>query len=55
MFRNLDTGMTRDKYFAMKEQLGQEPIDSEIPPDLNDLPDIVINAISTFNLSLIHI
>jgi hypothetical protein len=49
MFRNLDTGMTRDKYFAMKEQLGQEPIDSEIPPDLNDLPDIVINAISTFN------
>ena len=50
MFRNLDTGMTRDKYFTMKEQMEQEPIESEIPPDLNDFPEIVIDAISAFNL-----
>lgn len=41
--------MTRDRYFTMVEQMGTEPVDSEIPPDLDDLPDIVINAISTFN------
>lgn len=50
MFLNFDTGMTRDKYFAMKEQLGQEPVESEIPPDLEDFPEIVNYAISTFNL-----
>ena len=50
MFRNLDTGMTRDKYFTMKEQMEQEPVESEIPPDLNDFPEIVTDAISAFNL-----
>jgi hypothetical protein len=49
MFRNLDTGMTRDKYFTMMEQLEQEPKDSEIPPDWEDLPDIMVYAMNTFN------
>ena len=39
--QNLDTGMTRDKYLDMKEQLGQEPVESEIPPDQEDMPDII--------------
>ena len=31
------------------EQLNQEPVDEEIPPDFEDLPDIVVLAINTFN------
>lgn len=41
--------MTRDRYLDMMEQLGKEPVESEIPPDFEDLPDIVLNAVSTFN------
>ena len=51
--------MTRDKYLDMMEQLGKEPVESEIPPDFDDLPEIAVQAISAFNmlgdLSLIHI
>lgn len=32
------------------EQLGQEPKEHEIPPDGEDLPEIVVDAINTFNL-----
>ena len=41
--------MTRDKYLEMMEQLGKEPIEEEMPPDFEDLPDIVNQAVSTFN------
>ena len=41
--------MTRDKYLEMMEQLGKEPVEEEIPPDFEDLPDIVNQAVSTFN------
>ena len=41
--------MTRIKYFEMMEQLEQEPIESEIPPDWEDLPEIVLDAVNTFN------
>ena len=34
----------------MMEQLGKEPIESEIPPDFEDLPEIVVQALSTFNM-----
>jgi|TARA_B110000259_G_scaffold3318_2_gene3928 hypothetical protein len=33
----------------MCEQLGKEPVDSEIPPDLEDFPDIVALALNTFS------
>ena len=49
MLRNLDTGMTRNKYLDMCEQLGKEPSDKEIPPDWEDFPEIVQEAINTFN------
>jgi hypothetical protein len=49
MYRNLDTGMTRNKYLDMCEQLEQEPIEEEIPPDWHDFPEIVRDAINTFN------
>lgn len=32
------------------EQLGQEPKEHEIPPDGDDLPEIVTDAINTFNM-----
>ena len=41
--------MTRERYFKMCEQLDQEPIDSEIPPDWEDFPDIAIQALNTFS------
>lgn len=41
--------MTRDRYLDMMEQLGKEPVISEIPPSWEDLPEIVANALNTFN------
>ena len=32
------------------EQLGKEPIEEELPPDFDDFPEIVIDAVSTFNM-----
>ena len=32
----------------MCEQMGQEPKDEEIPPDLEDFPNIAIHALNTF-------
>jgi len=42
--------MTRDKYLSMCEQLGREPDPNECPPDLEDFPELVINAMNTFNM-----
>jgi len=33
--------MTKDTYFEMCEMLKQEPIESEIPTELSDFPDLV--------------
>ncbi len=32
------------------EQLGKEPIEEEIPPDFEDLPEVVVDAVATFNM-----
>ncbi len=40
--------MTRERYFKMCEQLGQEPVEDEIPPDWNDFPEIALHALNTF-------
>lgn len=42
--------MTRDRYLDMMDQLGREPIQEEIPPDWEDLPEIMMCAVSTFNV-----
>jgi hypothetical protein len=34
----------------MMEQLGQEPKEEEIPPDWEDLPDIIFFAVNTYNI-----
>tara|TARA_R110000803_G_scaffold10761_1_gene32765 strand:- start:4072 stop:4413 length:342 start_codon:yes stop_codon:yes gene_type:complete len=49
MYKNLDTGMTRIKYLNMCEQLNKEPDDEELPPDWEDFPELIQNAINTFN------
>ena len=41
--------MTAERYFTMMEQLGKEPVESEIPPEWEDFPDVVIDAINTWN------
>jgi len=41
--------MTKERYLEMMDQLGQEPKPGEIPPDAEDFPDIVLDAINTFN------
>jgi len=41
--------MTRERYFKMCEQLSQEPVEEEIPPDIEDFPDIAIDALTTFS------
>ena len=41
--------MTRDRYLDMMEQLGKDPSPAEIPPDFEDLPEIVGIAVQTFN------
>jgi len=49
MFQNLDTGMTRTKYLNMCEQLDKEPNTEEMPPDWEDFPMVIQEAINTFN------
>lgn len=50
IFQNLDTGMTQERYLNLCEQLEKEPDPKEMPPAWEDLPDIVLHAINTFNL-----
>lgn len=49
LLQNSDSGMTRERYLDMMEQLGQEPVEEEIPPSVEDLPEIIADAINTFN------
>ena len=42
--------MTREQYFMMVEQLGTEPVDSEIPADFSDFPFEVQEAINIFSI-----
>lgn len=40
--------MTKDQYFEMCEQLGTEPVEEEIPMELEDFPDEVQQAITVY-------
>ncbi len=46
---NSDAKMTKTRYLEMMEQLGKDPIESEIPPGVEDFPYIVLDALETFN------
>ena len=41
--------MTKERYLSMCEQLGKEPDPEEIPPGLEDFPEIAISALGTYN------
>jgi len=41
--------MTRERYFKMCEQMGKDPDPKEIPPDVEDFPEIAILALNTFS------
>tara|TARA_B110000977_G_C10657152_1_gene330329 strand:- start:95 stop:442 length:348 start_codon:yes stop_codon:yes gene_type:complete len=49
MFKNLDSGLTRDRYFEMQEQMGLEPEEDRIPPDMEDLPELCHIALGIYN------
>ena len=48
-FKQSGSKMTRERYLEMCDQLGKEPVESEIPPDWLDFPPTIQNALNTFN------
>lgn len=42
--------MTKDRYFEMCEMLGSEPVESEIPVELEDLPLEVEQAMMVYRM-----
>ena len=48
-YQNSSVGMTKEAYFEMCEALGSEPIEDEIPVELNDFPEEVQSAIIIYN------
>lgn len=47
-FKNNEVSMTKDTYFEMCEALGTEPIDSEIPIEMDDFPLEVQEAFNMY-------
>lgn len=47
-FQNASVGVTKETYFDICEQLGTEPIEEEIPVELEDFPDEVQQALSIY-------
>ena len=47
--KHKDSKMDKDRYLSMMDELGQDPIPEEIPPGIEDFPQIVIDGINTFN------
>jgi hypothetical protein len=44
----MNVGMTKEQYFEMCEQLGTEPLEDEIPMEVEDFPDEVQQAIVVY-------
>ena len=49
MFKNLDSGMTVERYFEMQEQMGLEVEEDKIPPSMEDFPELEADALQIFN------
>ena len=47
-FQNSEVSMTKEAYFEMCEALGSDPIESEIPVDMEDFPQEVQEAFSLY-------
>jgi len=48
--QNSNVSMTKESYFEMCEQLGTEPIESEIPIDFDDFPIEVQQALLVYRM-----
>jgi hypothetical protein len=48
--QNAGIGMTKEQYFDMCEQLGTQPVDSEIPIEFEDFPLEAQLALSIYRL-----
>lgn len=48
-FKNLESKITLDRYLEICEQLGQEPVEEDMPVDWEDLPISVQYAIHIYN------
>ena len=46
--QNTSVNMTKDSYFELCEVLGTEPVEEEIPVEMEDFPDEVQRAISVY-------
>lgn len=47
-FQNAQAGVTKETYFEICEQLGTEPLDDEIPIELDDFPDEIQDAMNIY-------
>lgn len=47
-FQNMSVSMSKEAYFEMCEALGSEPLEDEIPVEMDDFPDEVQEAISIY-------
>ena len=47
--QNIEAGMTKDKYMSMCVQMCTEPREDKCPPDIDDLPFVLQQAIIVFN------
>ena len=47
-FQNIGAGVTKETYFEICEQLGSEPIEEEIPVELEDFPDELQEALNIY-------
>lgn len=47
-FQNMSAKMTKETYFEMCEALGTEPIEAEIPIEMDDFPDEVQEAVNVY-------
>ena len=52
MYKNLDSDgrITKDKYFAIIDELNEEPDPEKIPPGPEDFPESVQIALQIFNM-----
>lgn len=46
---NLAVKMTKERYLTMMEQMGEEPNPDKCPPDIEDFPLILQQAMDTYN------
>jgi len=48
--QNQELGVTKDTYFEICEFMGNEPIDEEIPTEIEDFPGLVQQSFSIYHL-----